>query len=202
MLTVEYERSWTAAERLYLSDYLKSGARGKASATAASKYTLLEAVVGKGERLVIGDEIEQVPSLDGRPGYRLTDEKDGIARLTSQILPRRVRSSFRVSVRGSCEHLGAKQVNNHYTATGSATVNNCSGTILLKLNSQGARKEEIFLPNIACPTLHLVYRSDGGGCATSAKMTDISPAITTAPSTVQRPVPVPAYLKHPAIQKK
>ncbi len=84
MLTLEYERSWTAAERLYLSDYLKSGARGKASATAASKYTLLEAVVGKNERLVIGDEIEQVPSLDGRPGYRLTDEgvKDGIARLT------------------------------------------------------------------------------------------------------------------------
>ena len=84
MLTLEYERSWTAAERLYLSDYLKSGARGKASATAASKYTLLEAVVGKGERLVIGDEIEQVPSLDGRPGYRLTEEgvKDGIARLT------------------------------------------------------------------------------------------------------------------------
>ena len=32
----------------------------------------------------MGDEIEQVRSLDGRPGYRLTDEgvKDGIARLT------------------------------------------------------------------------------------------------------------------------
>ena len=76
--------SWTAAERLYLTDYLKSGARGKASATAASKYTLLEAVVGKGQRLVMDDEIEQVPALDGRPGYRLTDEgvKDGIARLT------------------------------------------------------------------------------------------------------------------------
>jgi len=84
MLTLEYEQSWTAAERLYLSDYMKSGARGKASATAASKYTLLEAVVGKGQRLVMGDEIEQVPSLDGRPGYRLTDEgvKDGIVRLT------------------------------------------------------------------------------------------------------------------------
>ena len=78
------QRSWTAAERLYLSDYLKSGARGKASATAAGKYTLLEAVVGKGQRLVMGDEIEPVPGLDGRPGYRLTDEgvKDGIARLT------------------------------------------------------------------------------------------------------------------------
>ncbi len=85
MLTLEYERSWTAAERLYLTDYLKSGARGKASATAQAKYTLLEAVVGKGQRLVMGDEIEPVPELDGRPGYRLTDEgvKDGISRLSA-----------------------------------------------------------------------------------------------------------------------
>ncbi|WP_263357657.1 type IV secretion system DNA-binding domain-containing protein [Acidicapsa ligni] len=48
-------------------------------------------MVGKGQqRLVIGDEIEQVPSLDKRPGYRLTDEgvKNGIARLT------RVTASF------------------------------------------------------------------------------------------------------------
>jgi hypothetical protein len=84
MLALEYKANWTAAERLYLTDYLKSGARGKVSATAASKYTLLEAVVGKGQRLVMDDEIEQVPSLDGRPGYRLTDEgvKDGIVRLT------------------------------------------------------------------------------------------------------------------------
>jgi hypothetical protein len=85
MLTLEYEGSWTAAERLYLSDYLKSGTRGQASATTAGKYTLLEAVVGKGqERLVMGDEIEPVPGPDGRPGYRLTDEgvKDSISRLT------------------------------------------------------------------------------------------------------------------------
>ena len=85
LLTWQYERSWTEAERLYLTDYLKSGARGQASATASSKYTLLEAVIGKGQqRLVLGDEIERVPSVDGRPGYRLTDEgvKDGIARLT------------------------------------------------------------------------------------------------------------------------
>src|ERR1700679_2721356 len=84
MLTLQYEASWTATERLYLTDYLKSGARGKLSATTASKYTLLEAVVGKGQRLVMDDEIEQVPSFDGRPGYRLTDEgvKHGIARLT------------------------------------------------------------------------------------------------------------------------
>ena len=54
MLTLQYRASWTAAERLYLTDFLKSGARGKASATAASKYTLLEAVVGKGQRLVMG----------------------------------------------------------------------------------------------------------------------------------------------------
>ena len=65
MLTVQYEESWTAAERLYLTDYLKSGARGQASKTASSRYTLLEAVVGKGQRLVIGDEIEAVPALDG-----------------------------------------------------------------------------------------------------------------------------------------
>ena len=84
MLTLQYERSWTAAERLYLTDYLKSGARGQASATAASKYTLLEAVTPKGQRLVIGDEIEAVPEVDGRPGYRLTEEgvQDGITRLT------------------------------------------------------------------------------------------------------------------------
>ena len=79
MLTLDYERSWTAAERLYLSDYLKSGTRGQTSARSVGKYTLLEAVVGKGQRLVMGDEIEEVPAMDGRPGYRLTEEgvKDG-----------------------------------------------------------------------------------------------------------------------------
>ncbi|MCU1320821.1 MAG: Type secretion system, TraD, DNA-binding domain protein [Acidobacteriaceae bacterium] len=86
VLTLAYEQSWTAAERLYLSDYLKSGTQGKASATASSKYTLLEAVVGQGQqRLVLDDEIEQVPpDADGRPGYRLTEEgvKNGISRLT------------------------------------------------------------------------------------------------------------------------
>lgn len=84
MLTLEYEQNWTVAEQLYLSDYFKSGALGKASATSASKYTLLEAVVGKGQRLLMDDEIEQIPSLDGRPGYRLTEKgvKNGIVRLT------------------------------------------------------------------------------------------------------------------------
>ncbi len=36
MLTLQYERSWTAAERLYLSDYLKRMVRGKTSATASA----------------------------------------------------------------------------------------------------------------------------------------------------------------------
>jgi hypothetical protein len=80
---LDYWHGWTAAERLYLTDYLKSGVRGKTSPTATAKYTLLEGVVGKSERLLIDDEIEPVTGPDGRRGYRLTDEgvKDGIARL-------------------------------------------------------------------------------------------------------------------------
>ncbi len=80
---LDYWHGWTAAERLYLTDYLKSGVRGKTSPTATAKYTLLEGVVGKSERLLIDDEIEPVTGTDGRRGYRLTDEgvKDGIARL-------------------------------------------------------------------------------------------------------------------------
>jgi hypothetical protein len=71
LLTLEYKRSWTAAERLYLSDYLKSGTRGQASATMQSKYTLLEGVTGKGQqRFVPGDEIEPTPDVNGKPGYR------------------------------------------------------------------------------------------------------------------------------------
>jgi len=78
---LDYWHGWTAAERLYLTDYLKSGVRGKTSPTATAKYTLLEGVVGKSERLLIDDEIEPVTGPDGRRGYRLTDEgvKDGIA---------------------------------------------------------------------------------------------------------------------------
>ena len=38
MLTLQYERSWSAAERLYLTDYLKSGARGKTSATRSRRF--------------------------------------------------------------------------------------------------------------------------------------------------------------------
>jgi hypothetical protein len=41
---------------------------GQESATSTGKYTLLEAMTPKGERLMIGDEIEAVPEVDGRPG--------------------------------------------------------------------------------------------------------------------------------------
>ena len=82
-LTLEYDWSWTAAERLYLADYLKSGLLGGPSATAESRYTLLEAVTSKGQRLVMDNEIEPAIAADGRHGYRLTEEgaKDGITRL-------------------------------------------------------------------------------------------------------------------------
>ncbi len=56
MLTVKYMTGWTAAQELYLTDYLKSGARSPP--TASAKYTLLEGVVGKGKRLLIDNEIE------------------------------------------------------------------------------------------------------------------------------------------------
>lgn len=75
--------NWTAAERLYLSDYLRSGAREKLPG-ASGRYTLLEGVTAKGGRLfVTGDEIEAVKGQDGRYGYVLTDQgiKDGLVRL-------------------------------------------------------------------------------------------------------------------------
>ena len=85
LLTWQYERSWTETERIYLAAYVRSGTLGRASATSSSKYTLLEGVTGKGQkRLLIGNEIEPLPDdLEGRPGYRLTEEgaKNGIARL-------------------------------------------------------------------------------------------------------------------------
>jgi hypothetical protein len=77
------ERNWTAAERLYLSDYLKSGARENLPA-AKARYTLLLGITAKGEQLLVtGDEIEAVKGQDGRYGYLLTDEgiKDGLKRL-------------------------------------------------------------------------------------------------------------------------
>jgi type IV secretory pathway TraG/TraD family ATPase VirD4 len=75
--------NWTAAQRLYLSDYLKSGARSKLPA-AKARYTLLLGITAKGEQLLVtGDEIEAVKGADGRYGYVLTDEgvKDGLRRL-------------------------------------------------------------------------------------------------------------------------
>jgi hypothetical protein len=70
VLTLEYERSCTTAERLYLSDYLKCGVRGKASAKAQAKYTLLEAVVGKGQQAGIPADGR------GREEYLLALEPD------------------------------------------------------------------------------------------------------------------------------
>jgi hypothetical protein len=75
--------NWTAAQRLYLSDYLKSGARSKLPA-AKARYTLLEGITAKGDQLLVtGDEIEAVKGQDGRWGYVLTDDgiKDGLTRL-------------------------------------------------------------------------------------------------------------------------
>jgi hypothetical protein len=75
--------NWTAAQRLYLSDYLKSGARSKLPA-AKARYTLLEGITAKGDQLLVtGDEIEAVKGQDGRWGYVLTDEgaQAGLVRL-------------------------------------------------------------------------------------------------------------------------
>ncbi len=53
LLTVQYERSWTAAQGLYWKDYLKSGARAQASARATDRYTLLEGMTAKGQGLIL-----------------------------------------------------------------------------------------------------------------------------------------------------
>ena len=84
LLTVQYERSWTAAESLYWKDYLKSGARGQTSARSVSKYTLLEGMTAKNQGLFLkDDQVETVTGPDGREGWRLTEAgaKLGIARL-------------------------------------------------------------------------------------------------------------------------
>jgi len=84
ILTVEYERSWTAAQDLYWKDYLKSGGRGQISARSVGKYTLLEGMAAKSQgRLLTGDEIEPVTGADGSQGWRLTKQgaQDGIVRL-------------------------------------------------------------------------------------------------------------------------
>ncbi len=49
LFVLQYEQSWTAAQKLYLLDYLKSGARGQASAKSSARYALLEGVNAKGQ---------------------------------------------------------------------------------------------------------------------------------------------------------
>jgi hypothetical protein len=75
--------NWTAAERLYLSDYLKSGARSKLPA-AKARYTLLEGRDGEGRAGACDRRRDRGgEGPDGKLGYRLTDEgiKDGLTRL-------------------------------------------------------------------------------------------------------------------------
>jgi hypothetical protein len=45
---LDYCYRWPAAERLYLTDFLRSGVRSQASASATGKYTLVESVNAKG----------------------------------------------------------------------------------------------------------------------------------------------------------
>jgi hypothetical protein len=81
---LDYWHGWTAAERLYLFDYFKSGTRANVLPAATGHYTLLQGVDAKGQmRLVTGDEIERVAGPDGKAAYRLTEEgiKDGLVRL-------------------------------------------------------------------------------------------------------------------------
>jgi len=49
-----------------------------------SKYTMLEGVTAKGSPVfLLGDQVERVADVNGKPGYRLTDEgvKAGLVRL-------------------------------------------------------------------------------------------------------------------------
>ncbi|MGA8530850.1 MAG: type IV secretion system DNA-binding domain-containing protein [Acidobacteriaceae bacterium] len=83
MVWLDGRVNWTAAERLYLSDYLRSGAREKLPG-AKGRYTLLEGVTARGEQvLVTGNEVAAVKGPDGRYGYVLTDQgiRDGLRRL-------------------------------------------------------------------------------------------------------------------------
>jgi len=79
-----YRNSWSAAERLYLREYVQSGVWGGISENSYTSYKLLEGVTAKGVALwVRGDEIEPFTNEDGEPGYRLTGEgtRDGYERL-------------------------------------------------------------------------------------------------------------------------
>ena len=76
--------NWAAAERPCLSEYLCSGARGKARPKMQSKYTLLQGFNAKGQMLLdVDDEVKAVKGQDGCYGYVLTDDgsKDGLVRL-------------------------------------------------------------------------------------------------------------------------
>ena len=53
MLTVQYERSWTAAQGLYWKDYLKSGTRSQVSARSSNRYTMLEGMTAKNQGLFL-----------------------------------------------------------------------------------------------------------------------------------------------------
>ncbi len=108
-LTVEYMAGLTEAQRLYLADYMKSGARSQASPTATAKYELLEGVTGKEQRLLIDNEIEPVRGPDGRHSYRLTDEgvQDGIVRLEYVTATYKDRANLQRSrVSGFCKGTG------------------------------------------------------------------------------------------------
>ena len=89
LLTVQYERSWTAAQGLYWKDYLKSGTRAQVSARSSNRYTLLEGMMAKGRDgkeqglFLKDDQVETVTGPDGQQGWRLTEAgtRLGIARL-------------------------------------------------------------------------------------------------------------------------
>lgn len=83
MVWLDGATHWTAAQRLYLSDYLRS-AVGEHLPNARGEYTLLEGVTARGGHVLLtGNEIRAVKETDGRYGYVLTDEgiRDGLRRL-------------------------------------------------------------------------------------------------------------------------
>ncbi len=87
LLWLQYEQEWSEAERVYFSDYLRSGIRGGVWAGAHRRYVLLNGVTAKGEaRLLLDDEAERAKDVDGKPGRRLTEEgiRQGLVRLEWQ----------------------------------------------------------------------------------------------------------------------
>lgn len=83
MVWLDGATHWTASQRLYLSDYLRS-AVGEHLPNARGEYALLEGVTARGGHVLLtGNEIRAVKETDGRYGYVLTDEgiRDGLRRL-------------------------------------------------------------------------------------------------------------------------